>query len=54
MTMVTVLGIHLGKNSCIVAGLDAASRIVLRRRVPRDGLAVLLDKLPNCVVARDA
>jgi transposase len=54
MTVVTVLGIDLGKNSCSVAGLDEAGRVVLRRRVPRDGLAALLDKLPGCVVAMEA
>ena len=54
MTVVTVLGIDLGKNSCSVAGLDEAGRVVLRRRVPRDGLAALLNKLPGCVVAMEA
>ncbi len=54
MTVVAVLGIDLGKNSCSVAGLDEAGRVVLRRRVPRDGLAALLDKLPRCVVAMEA
>ena len=54
MTSVTVLGIDLGKNSCSVAGLDEAGRVVLRRRVPRDGLAALLDKLPSCIVAMEA
>ena len=49
MTVVTVLGIDLGKNSCSVAGLDEAGRVVLRRRVPKEGLAALLDKLPGCV-----
>src|ERR1700710_2031240 len=54
MTVVAVLGIDLGKNSCSVAGLDDAGRIVMRRRVSRDGLAALLDKLPSCVVAMEA
>ncbi len=54
MTVVTVLGIDLGKNSCSVAGLDEAGRVVLRRRVSRDGLVALLDKLPGCVVAMEA
>lgn len=31
MTVVTVLGIDLGKNSCSVAGVDETGRVVLRR-----------------------
>lgn len=49
-----MLGIDLGKNSCSVAGLDEAGRVVLRRRVSRDGLVALLAKLPGCVVAMEA
>jgi len=54
MTVIAVLGIDLGKNSCSVAGLDEAGRVVLRRRVSRDSLAALLAKLPGCVVAMEA
>jgi transposase len=54
MTSIAVLGIDLGKNSCSVAGLDEAGRVVLRRRVSRDGLAGLLGKLRPCVVAMEA
>ncbi len=54
MTAISVLGIDLGKNSCSVVGLDSAGRVVLRRRVPRDGLAALLAKLPTCNVAMEA
>jgi transposase len=54
MAVVAVLGIDLGKNSCSVAGLDDVGRVVVRRRVARDGLADLLDKLPRCVVAMEA
>ena len=42
MTATSVLGIDLGKNNCSVVGLDSAGRLVLRRRVPRDGLAAFL------------
>ena len=35
---ITVLGIDLGKNSCSVVGLDETGRVVLRRRVTRDGV----------------
>src|SRR6201747_2274039 len=54
MTVVAVLGIDLGKNSCSVAGLDDAGRIVMRRRVSRDSLSDLFNKLPPCVVAMEA
>lgn len=54
MTVVTVLGIDLDKNSCSVAGLDETGRVVLRRRVPRNGLTALLDKQPSCIVAMEA
>ena len=39
---ITVLGIDLGKNSCSVAGLDETGRVILRRRLTRDGRAATL------------
>jgi transposase len=51
---IAVLGIDLGKNSCSVAGLDATGRIVLRRRMNRDGVIKLASRLPACVVAMEA
>src|SRR5215210_6224878 len=48
---IAVLGIDLGKNSCSVAGLDATGRVVLPRRLTRDGIVRLGEKLPACVVA---
>ncbi|WP_191062451.1 IS110 family RNA-guided transposase [Geminicoccus harenae] len=51
---ITVLGLDLGKNSCSLAGLDAAGRVVLRRRMHRDGVTRLAAKLPACVVAMEA
>jgi len=54
MMDIAVLGIDLGKNSCSVAGLDEAGRVVLRRRVSRDGLAGLFAKLRPCTVAMEA
>ena len=35
---VSVIGIDLGKNTCSVAGMDAAGSVVFRRRVSRAGL----------------
>src|SRR5919206_1295780 len=51
---VAVLGIDLGKNSCSVAGLDAAGRVVLRRRLSREGVIKLAAGLPRCVMAMEA
>ena len=51
---ITVLGIDLGKNSCSVAGLDETGRVVLRRRLTRDGVVRLGVKLPACVMAMEA
>jgi transposase len=51
---IAVLGIDLGKNSCSVVGLDASGRVVLRRRLHRDGVVKLAAGLPGCVVAMEA
>ena len=54
MKDIKIVGVDLGKNSCSLVGFDASGRVVLRRRVRRDGLTVLLAKLPGCVVAMEA
>jgi len=51
---ITVLGIDLGKNSCSVVGLDASGKVVLRRRLQRDGVVKLAMGLPGCVMAMEA
>jgi transposase len=51
---IAVLGIDLGKNSCSVVGLDAAGRVVLRRRLSREGVVKLAAGLPGCTVAMEA
>ena len=51
---IAVLGIDLGKDSCSVVGLDASGRVVLRRRLQRDGVVRLAAGLPSCVVAMEA
>ena len=51
---IAVLEIDLGKNICSVAGLDATGRIVLRRRMNRDGVIKLASHLPMCVMAMEA
>jgi transposase len=51
---IVVLGIDLGKNSCSVVGLDASGRVVLRRRLQREGVVKLAAGLPGCVMAMEA
>lgn len=51
---IAVLGIDLGKNSCSVVGLDAAGRVVVRRRMRRDSVIAFAAKLPACVAAMEA
>src|SRR5690349_14991400 len=51
---IAVLGIDLGKNSCSVVGLDEAGRVVLRRRLHRDGVVKFASGLSICVVAMEA
>lgn len=51
---IAVLGIDLGKNSCSVVGLDSSGRVVMRRRLSRDGVVKLASGLPQCVTAMEA
>ena len=51
---IAILGIDLGKNSCSVVGLGTSGRVVLRRRVQRDGVVELAAGLPRCVMATEA
>ena len=51
---IAVLGIDLGKNSCSVVGLDSGGKVVLRRRLSRDGVVKLASGLPPCVTAMEA
>ena len=51
---IAVLGIDLGKNSCSVVGLDANGRVVLRRRLQREGVVKLAAEQPGCVMAMEA
>lgn len=51
---VRMLGIDLGKNSCSVVGLDAAGRVLFRRRVRRESIPELAAGHPGCVVAMEA
>jgi hypothetical protein len=46
VTAISVLGVDLGKNLCSVVGLDAAGAVVMRRKVRRETLIGLAEKLP--------
>ena len=51
---ISVLGVDLGKNVCSVVGLDASGAVVMRRKVKRETLIALAEKLPPCVVGMEA
>ena len=51
---IMMLGIDLGKNSCSVAGLDAAGKVVLLRRMQPKTIVSFASKLPPCVIAMEA
>ena len=51
---ITVLGVDLGKNVCSVVGLDASGAVVMRRKIRRETLVTLAEKLPPCVVGMEA
>jgi transposase len=53
-TPIAVLGIDLGKNSCSLAGMDAAGAVVMRKRMTRDAIVAFAATLPPCVVAMEA
>src|SRR5215216_7454344 len=51
---IAVLGIDLGKNSCSLAGLDNAGRVVVRRRLCRESVIKFAASLPPCLCAMEA
>ena len=51
---IAVLGVDLGKNVCSVVGLDASGAVVMRRKVRRETLIALAEKLPPCIVGMEA
>ena len=54
LTAISVLGVDLGKNVCSVVGLDASGAVVLRRKVRRETLIALAEKLSPCMVGMEA
>ena len=51
---IAIVGIDLGKNKCSVVGLDAAGKVVTRRRMQRESVLKFTASLPPCVVAMEA
>src|SRR6185312_9741919 len=51
---IAVLGIDLGKSSCSVVGLDRSGRVVLRRRMHRESIPALTEKMAACIIAMEA
>ncbi len=54
LTTISVLGADLGKTVCSVVGLDTSGAVVMRRKVRRETLIGLAEKLPPCVVGMEA
>jgi transposase len=54
LARISVLGVDLGKNACSVVGLDASGAVVMRRKVRRETLIGLAEKLPPCVIGMEA
>lgn len=51
---IAVIGIDLGKNTCSLVGLDGTGRVLVRRRMTRDGTIKFVGGLPRCIVAMEA
>ena len=51
---ISVLGVDLGQNLCSVVGLDAFGAMVMRRKMRRETLIALAEKLPACIVGMEA
>ena len=47
-TPIAVLGIELGKNSCSLAGMDAAGAVVMRKRMTRDAIVTFATTFGVC------
>ena len=54
LAAISVLGVDLGKNVCSVVGLDASSAVIMRRKMRRETLVGLAERLPACVVGMEA
>ncbi len=50
----TIIGLDLAKTVFQVHGVDAAGKIVLTKRLRRDGVLTFFANLPTCVVGMEA
>jgi len=53
LAAISVLGIDLGKNVCSIVGLNTSGAVVMRRKVRRETLIALAEKLPPCIVGME-
>src|ERR1044071_5958791 len=53
-SIVTAIGIDIGKNTFHLVGLDERGAIVLRRKLSRGQVAVRLANMPPCLVGMEA
>ena len=51
---ITTLGIDLAKNVFQLHGVDAAGKVVLRKRLTRTKLAEFIINLPPCLIGMEA
>ena len=54
LATISVLGIDLGKNVCSAVGLDGTGAVVMWRKMRRETLIGLAEKLPACIVGMEA
>jgi transposase len=54
LAAISVLGVDLRKNVCSVVGLDWSGAVVMRRKMRRETLIGLAEKLPARVAAMEA
>jgi hypothetical protein len=53
MSMVTTIGIDIGKSTFHLVGLDQRGSIVLQLKTSREQLARRLANLPRCLIGMD-
>jgi transposase len=53
-SVITTIGIDMGKNTLHMVGLDASGAIVLREKVSRGRIASRFANLPPCLVGIEA
>ena len=54
MQQVTTVGLDIAKRVFQLHGVDAAGRVVVRRKLRRDDVLVVFDQLPPCLISMEA